>query len=260
MPTRMSELPSAAVAPAASVRVEAVVLAGGRGTRLGASVTTVPKPMLAVLGRPFLEWVVRWLAGQAIRRVFLSTGYLAGVVEAHFRTCPVPEVEVTCVAEPTALGTAGGVLHATSQARERPAAWLVLNGDSLTLCSLKPLLASLADPAVDGALLGVRVDEAARYGTLRVGADGALAGFEEKRPGAGVISAGVYLLRPRLLEGLPERRPLSFEHDVFPFLVRQGARLQVLVVEAPFLDIGTPETLAQAEAFLRRHGGAFLAL
>lgn len=240
--------------------MEAVVLAGGRGTRLGRSVATVPKPMLAVLGRPFLEWIVRYLAGQGIRHVWLSTGYLAEVVEDHFRARPVPEVEVTCLAEPTALGTAGGFLHAIGHARRRPAAWLVLNGDSLALCSLKPLLALLADPAVDGALLGVRVGEASRYGTLRLGADGALAGFEEKRPGAGVISAGVYLLRPRLCEALADRRPLSFEHDVFPAWIRQGARLHVLVADAPFLDIGTPETLAQAEAFLRRHGGAFLPL
>lgn len=256
----MSEQQPAASEPAAAPPVEAVVLAGGRGTRLGQAVATVPKPMLAVLGKPFLEWIVRYLAGQGIRRVFLSTGYLAGVVEEHFRAHPVPEVEVACVAEPTALGTAGGFLHAIGAARRRPAAWLILNGDSLTLCSLKPLLALLANPAVDGALLGVRASDASRYGTLRVGTDGALVGFEEKRPGAGVISAGVYLLRPRLFEAIPDRRPLSFERDVFPALLRRGARLQVLVGEAPFLDIGTPETLAQAEAFLRRHGGAFLPL
>ncbi|OLE45615.1 MAG: hypothetical protein AUI36_22515 [Cyanobacteria bacterium 13_1_40CM_2_61_4] len=92
--------------------------------------------------------------------------------------------------------------------------------------------------------------DAARYGTLAFDESRRLLRFEEKRPGAGVINAGVYLLKPELLTRFPSARPLSFEKDVFPSLLAGGARLRVHATDAPFLDIGTPESLALAESFI----------
>jgi D-glycero-alpha-D-manno-heptose 1-phosphate guanylyltransferase len=109
------------------------VLAGGFGRRIQHLLPDLPKPMAPVAGRPFLEWVVRYLAAQKIRRVILSTGHLAEtVVPKHFQSQPVPGVDVWCVPETKPLGTAGGFLNAIRARRgEKPAAWLVLNGDSL---------------------------------------------------------------------------------------------------------------------------------
>jgi D-glycero-alpha-D-manno-heptose 1-phosphate guanylyltransferase len=234
-------------------QIIAVVLAGGFGKRVEHLLPDLPKPMAPVNGRPFLEWVVRYLAAQAIRRVILSTGHLAAVVEKHFRTQPVPGVNISCVPETTPLGTAGGFLNAIRHADGKPAAWLVLNGDSLAAAPLDEMIQSLTSSEMAGALLGVPMPEAARYGTISQNPKGELAGFNEKKPGAGVINAGVYLFRAPVTGLFPDKTPLSFETDVFPALIARRARLKVCVTNAPFLDIGTPESLPLAEEFVRRN-------
>jgi D-glycero-alpha-D-manno-heptose 1-phosphate guanylyltransferase len=232
-------------------QVVAVVLAGGFGTRIQHLLSGVPKPMAAVNGRPFLEWVVRYLARQGVTRVVISTGYLADVVARHFQEHQVDGVTVQCVAETAPLGTGGGFLHAVRSSGQSPAAWLVLNGDSLIFADLAATAAYLADPAVGGVLVGRPVTDASRFGTLATGPAGDLLRFEEKRPGAGVINAGVYLLRDALVRQFPDRTPLSLEREVFPALTASSGLLKVHVMDAPFLDIGTPESLPQAEAFVR---------
>jgi D-glycero-alpha-D-manno-heptose 1-phosphate guanylyltransferase len=234
-------------------QITAVVLAGGFGRRVEHLLPDLPKPMAPVNGRPFLEWVVRYLAAQAIHRVILSTGHLAPVVEKHFRTQPVPGVNVSCVPETRPLGTAGGFRNAVRHTDVRPAAWLVLNGDSLAAAPLNEMIESLARPEMAGALLGVPMPEAARYGTISQNPKCELAGFNEKKPGAGVVNAGVYLFRAQTTGLFPDKTPLSFETEVFPALIARRARLKVCVTNAPFLDIGTPESLPLAEEFIRRN-------
>src|SRR5262245_9113851 len=111
--------------------------------------------MAPVAGRPFVEWVVRYLARQKIHRVFISTGYLAETIERHFQSQPVKTVTVHCVAETRQLGTAGGFRNAIDHANETPLAWLVLNGDSLALTPLDGMFQHLSEPQVEGAVLGV---------------------------------------------------------------------------------------------------------
>jgi NDP-sugar pyrophosphorylase family protein len=238
-------------------QVTAVVLAGGFGTRIKHLLGDLPKPMAPVLGKPFVEWVVRYLAAQGIQNVILSTGHLANTVEKHFAPQPVKNVRVICVPETTPLGTAGGFLNAASRAEKTPAAWLVLNGDSLVVAPLEKLFTSLDQPEIAGAILGVPMADASRFGTILQNARGELAGFSEKKPGAGDISAGVYLFRAETLEKLPAKSPLSFETDIFPALISGGVRLQTVVSAAPFLDIGTPESLPQAERFIRENAAWF---
>jgi D-glycero-alpha-D-manno-heptose 1-phosphate guanylyltransferase len=127
-----------------------------------------------------------------------------------------------------------------------------MNGDSLVLASLGNLFQMLAG-MTEGALLGVRVPDASRFGTISQNEHGELTGFNEKKSGAGVINAGVYLFRPSAIELFPAQTPLSFELDVFPALIARKIRLKVCVTDAPFLDIGTPESLPLAENFIRRN-------
>lgn len=238
-------------------QITAVVLAGGFGTRIKHLLGDLPKPMAPVNGRPFVEWVVRYLAAQGIRNVILSTGHLADTVEKHFAPQLVKNVRVTCVPETTPLGTAGGFLNATGSAKEKPAAWIVLNGDSLVVAPLGKFFATLDQPENEGAILGVPMADASRFGTISQNTDGDLTGFNEKKPGAGNINAGVYLFRDATLKKFPVQMPLSFELDVFPTLIRSGARLKTVLSEAPFLDIGTPESLPQAEGFIQKHHACF---
>jgi len=240
-----------------SEQITAVVLAGGFGRRIQHLLPDIPKPMAPVNGRPFLEWVVRYLAAQKIRRVILSTGHLAETIENHFQSPSVKNVRVSCVPETRPLGTAGGFLNAIRETTEQPSAWLVLNGDSLAPAPLAQMLQMLDEAEVEGAILGVRVADASRFGTILQNADGDLTGFNEKKPGAGVINAGVYLFRASTIDSFPDKTPLSFETEVFPALIASGVRLKVRVTDVPFLDIGTPESLPLAEEFIRRNAGFF---
>jgi D-glycero-alpha-D-manno-heptose 1-phosphate guanylyltransferase len=238
-------------------KISAVVLAGGFGTRVKHLLGDLPKPMAQVNGKPFVEWIVRYLAAQKIRNVILSTGHLAETVEKHFQSQPVEGVKVGCVPETKPLGTAGGFLNAIRGANEKPTAWLVLNGDSIAPTPLEKLFRSLDEAKTEGAILGVRMADASRFGTILKNADGELVGFNEKKSGAGIINAGIYLFRASAIDKFPAKMPLSFETDVFPSLTAGGVRLKVCVTDAPFLDIGTPESLPLAENFIRENAGCF---
>ena len=239
--------------------VTAVILSGGFGTRVRHLLPGIPKPMAPVLGRPFLDWVLDFLRREGVASAVLSTGHLAEVIAAHYTTGFAGGTRVQCVREETPLGTAGGFLHAALSATDaaETKAWLVLNGDSLTVTHLRPLLDLVDDPSVDGGLLAVDLPDASRVGTQVVDGDGWLRRVREKQPGAGLINAGVYLLKAPLLHRAPKERPLSFETELFPRLIESGARLRVIPCDAAFLDIGTPETLQQAEEFVRASAAWF---
>jgi D-glycero-alpha-D-manno-heptose 1-phosphate guanylyltransferase len=234
------------------MQITAVVLAGGRGTRIADLYPGIPKPMVPVCGQPFLHWVTRWLIEQGITDIVYSTGYRAEQI-AHWVDSAEGrwKARLRCVAETQPLGTGGGVLQCLDLCAGHV---LVVNGDSLTPVGLSPLISRAS--GCDGALLGVKVDDAARYGTLRLDRDGLLLEFAEKRAGAGIINAGVYLLSRSLLEPFPKGQNLSLEQELLPGLIAQGARLVCEVAEtAPFLDIGTPESVKQAEGFIHDHMG-----
>jgi D-glycero-alpha-D-manno-heptose 1-phosphate guanylyltransferase len=230
--------------------ITAVVLAGGFGTRVKHLLPKLPKPMAPVAGKPFVEWVVRYLAVQGIKRVVLSTGYLAEVIDEHFKQQHLEGIEVVCYPETIALGTAGGFLNAVRQVAEPPESWLVLNGDSLVFSRFEKLLQSIQPQNVSGALIGLRVADASRYGSIVSDQAGRLLGFKEKCAGPATINAGVYLLRHSLLSEFPGYSPLSFETQVFPHWLANGVNLMVVPTNQPFLDIGTPESLPQAEKFI----------
>jgi D-glycero-alpha-D-manno-heptose 1-phosphate guanylyltransferase len=233
-----------------------VILAGGYGTRIRHLVPGLPKPLAPVNGRPFVEWVIRFFAAHGCTDFILSTGYLAHLIEVHFKRNPIPGLTITCVQEGSPQGTAGGVVQAV-QAVPWQAAWLVVNGDSLVLANPRPLLDCLLMPKTNAALLGLTLDDASRFGTLEVGFNGRLTAFREKQSGAGQINAGVYSFKMNVLTELPAQRPLSLESEVFPSLAASG-QVQVVQVQAPFLDIGTPETLCQAEVFIAQNQHQFI--
>jgi D-glycero-alpha-D-manno-heptose 1-phosphate guanylyltransferase len=142
---------------------------------------------------------------------------------------------------------------------------LVVNGDSLTLTDLDRAFSRLKDENLDGVLVGIPVQDTSRYGALDVNEQGLLQGFREKQPGSGMINCGIYLFRRRLLETIPLGQSLSLETDVIPHALSKGAQIAVVhpartVGEATFLDIGTPQTVHQASAFIARTPDAFPAL
>lgn len=228
----------------------AVVLAGGKGTRVQRVLPGIPKPLAPVAGKHFLEWVLRYLRRQGVRRAVLSAGYGAEQLARFASTAQIAGLRVECVAEPQPLGTAGGFMHAWRTLQPPDREVLAVNGDSLALAELGPLAAAL--PAGGSAMLAVRVPDAGRYGSVTVDDGGRLAAFAEKQAhaGAGSINAGVYLFSREAVDAFPDRTPLSFESDVFPALLGAGRHVQVVSADAPFLDIGTEASMAQADGFI----------
>ena len=231
-------------------KITAVILAGGFGTRVKHLLPNIPKPMVMVLNKPFLEWIIRYLHQQNINHFLLSTGYLSEVIETYFNEKTLDKLTIKCYEETEPLGTGGGFINAVNQANSNSDYWLVANGDSLIFTDLKPFFDCLNDDEIEGAILGLTVEDASRYGSLKFDENCNLVSFSEKQDGKGVINGGVYLFKNSILNKFPSQKSLSFEYDIFPYLLDQGCKIKVNTTSAPFLDIGTPETLAQAEKFI----------
>jgi D-glycero-alpha-D-manno-heptose 1-phosphate guanylyltransferase len=244
---RFHEVSEPIVNATGSQSVAAIVLAGGFGTRLRELYPGIPKPMIPVAGRPFLDWVLLHLREHGISEAVTSAGYLGNVIADYYRVQPISGVAVTVAEESQPLGTAGGFLHALRHTNA--ADLLVVNGDSLALAPIRDFIAG-SDTA---AVLGVEVEDSSRYGALEIGAGGRLLGFKEKRSGAGMVNAGVYFVRRATLDEFPQKLPLSFETEVFPALVAAGCEIRVDRCRAPFLDIGTPGSLAEVASFIESH-------
>lgn len=233
---------------AAPTVTQAVVLAGGFGTRLGSLTQSTPKPLLDVAGRPFLETVIHWLARFGIEEIILSTGYLAQAFEdfvaAHsWRDCYGGRVRVRTFVEREPAGTAGAlrlmreVLHSK---------FLLINGDSFFDCNLAATLAAAASMPEDGGFLTVRqVEDAGRFGRIEI-ENGRITSFAEKLgEGAGLINAGVTVLGKKVVDQIA-RVPCSIEKEIYPVLSAAGL-LGATVQDGYFIDIGLPETLALAQ-------------
>jgi NDP-sugar pyrophosphorylase family protein len=237
--------------------ITAIVLAGGLGMRVRALHPDVPKPMIAVGGRPILHWITAWLVAHGIRHVVYSTGYRGDLIERWCRDASFPGVLREIVHEGAPLGTAGGLFNALPRARRTV---IVVNGDSLCLGGLAELvgLGECENPAFAGGLIGIPVDDASRYGSLDIGADGCLLAFREKQHDRAsrqaIVNAGVYRFYTAALARHRRADPSSIERHLIPDLLAAGSRLKVVVAgNAPFIDFGTPESLAVADAFLEHH-------
>lgn len=228
--------------------ISVVILAGGRGTRIHALYPDVPKPLIPVAGKPFLYWLTLWLSRHGLSTFIYSAGYMAEKIEA-FVAGGMDGLCLTCIREDDPLGTGGAILHCLHACDE----WIVaVNGDGLVMGGLEKLL-SCCGQDIDGAILGVRVADASRFGSLSTDSFGSLIGFREKQAGQGLINGGVYLFRKSILELVARSGPCSLEYDLFSEMIAKGARIRVIDTEAAFIDIGTPETVKQADAFVRAH-------
>jgi D-glycero-alpha-D-manno-heptose 1-phosphate guanylyltransferase len=231
-----------------------ILLAGGRGTRLAHIHSDLPKPWIPVNGRPFIETVLMQFARWGLDSFTLSVGHLADVVETWLETSTTipPDLEISLIVEDAPLGTGGAIADSWRRTAEGQPI-VAANADCLLVTDLAPAFAAMDDETIDGVVVGRRVEDAARFGTLDIDDNGLLAGFREKIPGEGIINAGIYLLKPHLLADFALVTPLSVEHEVFPEMISAGRRLAAVTVDGPFLDIGTPDTLAQAESFVQEH-------
>jgi mannose-1-phosphate guanylyltransferase len=220
---------------------EAMIVAGGAGTRLRPLTDSTPKPLLPFCGEPFLAGVLIRLADAGVRRVWLVVGadpspfmVLKPLAQAH-------GVELKAVPEPEPLDTAGGV---RSVIDECDGSVFVLNGDVLTDVDLGSVGRGHLDARADATLVLTRVEDTSTFGVCVMEGD-RITGFVEKPPPGTLpdqdaINAGTYVLEPGALSRFPRGR-LSFERAVFPGLVADGAFVRGVVSDAVWADLGTPE-------------------
>jgi len=226
--------------------INAVILAGGLGTRLRQVLKDKPKVLASVAGRPFLAYLLDQLVAASIRKVVLCTGYLGRQIQVTFGYS-YEGLELQYSQEHKPLGTAGAVRLALPLLESDPV--LVMNGDSYCDTDLNEFMAYHLARHWSGSLLLTWVHNTSRYGTVVVRENGEVLRFQEKQGIAkpGWINAGVYLLSRELLETIPADREVSIEREMFPAWVGRG--LYAYCVRAPFIDIGTPESYAAAQRF-----------
>jgi mannose-1-phosphate guanylyltransferase len=220
--------------------VQALILAGGEGTRLRPLTSTVPKPVVPLVDRPFIAFMLAWLREHGVDDVVMSCGHLASGVHNVLGDGSAHGLRLRYVEEPEPLGTGGALKFAESLLDER---FLMLNGDVLTDIDLTTQIAQHERTGAQATLALVPVEDPSAYGLVRTAADGAVTAFVEKPAPDQIdtnrISAGAYVLERSVLELLEAGTPASIERDVFPRLV--GAGLYGYLAEGYWLDIGTPE-------------------
>lgn len=225
--------------------MEAIVLAGGFGTRLREVVDNVPKPMAPIKGRPFLEILLNSLAQKGFSRVVLSIGYMARVISDHFGKS-FKGMEIAYSIEEAPLGTGGALrlaLEACTQDRV-----FVFNGD--TYVDLEVDRLDQAWKNSQNLIVVARyVPDATRYGRLVVEGN-LIKEFADKGvKGRGLINAGCYLMSKNLLAKFPVNDFFSFEKDYLMIEVSQS-RIGVFVTDGIFIDIGVPEDYHLAQSLL----------
>jgi len=228
--------------------MQAIVLVGGEGTRLRPLTADVPKPAVTLVDRPFLAYVIEWLAGHGVTEVVLACGFLPDVLrEALAGEEERAGVEITYVAEPVPLGTAGAIRFAAEALGDRlDDRFLALNGDVLADLDLAALLCAHEERGARASIGLHPVDDSSAYGLVSCDGDGWVLEFLEKTGETvpGEINAGAYVLERSVLDLVPAGQAVSIERQVFPRLVGEG--LCGLLLEGYWMDIGTPERYLQA--------------
>lgn len=224
--------------------MEAIVLVGGLGTRLRPLTETVPKPMVDVAGRPFLEYVLDTLVDEGVSRVCLAVGYKAEVVEKHFGSV-YRGIPLIYSHEETPLGTGGAIIRALDIVQGESI--LIVNGDTLFRVNLNDMLEKHEDRHANLTIAVKHMNNFTRYGNVILNDRGLVSNFEEKKPKTdGFINGGFYILNRKCILEIPLPERFSFETD---FMERYCTELEIYSYQSDgyFIDIGIPEDLERAQ-------------
>ncbi|MCX6355917.1 MAG: nucleotidyltransferase family protein [Candidatus Aureabacteria bacterium] len=231
---------------------DAIILAGGKGERLAAYLRGLPKPMVPVLGKPLLEWMIIRLRSAGFVNIILSVGYRREVITDYFKDGARWGARIRYVREDTPLGTGGALREALLKVETEHT--LVMNGDSLCMCDIAAFYRFHLLHGGLATLCCVWSNDPSRFGTVGIEEDGRIREFREKRETAGgaYINAGIYWMQTSFGGRIVGGAPLSLEDQIFPSC--PPGTLYAYREKADFLDVGTSESLKQAPDFLVRNG------
>jgi NDP-sugar pyrophosphorylase family protein len=232
--------------------MHAMILAAGRGTRLGKLGQSTPKILVELDGEPLLARQIRYLKNGGVDRIVLNAHYLADQVEDFVAGHPQAD-DLDVIVEPELLGTAGGVRNALPLLGEE--AFVVLYGDVVVDEPIAAVAETHERARAVATLTVYQTAEVEGKGTVEIAPDGSVSAFQEKTishsNGEAYVNAGLYVVDPQLLRDLPAGVMLDFGHDVFPAAVERGERIAGHRLQAPVIDIGTPSMLDMAREEFR---------
>ena len=231
--------------------MQAILLAGGLGTRLRSVVSDRPKPMALIQEKPFMEYVTRELVRNGVTDIIFAVGYKGSMVEEHFKDGNAFGFRASYAYEETLLGTAGAIKNAGRYITED--CFFVLNADTFYQIDYTRLVRQQNEQKLDMALVLRRVPDVSRYGQAVLDENGILTGFNEKTEAArpGTINGGIYLMKRSLLDEIPEGK-VSLENDRIPCWLLEGKRLGGFVNDGYFIDIGVPEDYFRFQEDVKR--------
>ncbi|MFI6340157.1 sugar phosphate nucleotidyltransferase [Streptomyces sp. NPDC050535] len=235
---------------------EAILLVGGRGTRLRPLTVHTPKPMVPAAGVPFLTHQLARARAAGVEHIVLATSYLAEVFEPYFGDGSSLGLHLEYVTEEEPLGTGGAIRNVASRLRSGPDdPVLIFNGDILTGLDIQALVRTHGTTGADVSLHLTRVEDPRAFGLVPTDATGRVTAFLEKpqTPEEIVtdqINAGAYVFRRSVIDTIPAGRPVSVERETFPELLATGAHLQGMVDSTYWLDLGTPQAFVRGSADL----------
>ena len=224
---------------------EAVVLAGGFGTRLKHIVSDVPKPMAPINGVPFLSYLMKRMSNNGIQHIVLSTGYLHEKIESFFKNS-FAGIKISYAHETEPLGTGGAILYALDKTTTDNL--LILNGDTLFDIDFKNFDIFFQEKHTMLAVALRRVNEVKRYGSVLINNNSKIISFAEKNQtsGEGLINGGIYLLNKNWIKNLHFPNAFSFEKEVIEKLYKENDFFGA-TFDNYFIDIGIPEDYERAQ-------------
>ena len=233
---------------------QALILCGGKGTRLGDRVLNLPKPLIPVGGRPVLDHIIDGLERAGINRIILAAGYLGETIVRYYAEHPRPGCRIEVVIEPAPFGTAGALPSVAERLEDN---FVVAYGDVFIDFDLRDMIASHARFEPLGTLLVRASDHPWDSHLIDQTEDGRVLEFiDQRKPGRlyrNVANAALYILNKKILGYIPTDRPTDFGADIFPAVLQSGGLLRThfLPEEGFVKDMGTPDRLAAVDLYLQ---------
>ncbi len=219
--------------------LRALILAGGRGTRLSDVVRDVPKSIAPIRGIPFLRYQIEILKSAGIKKITLLTGYMSEIIEEYFKDGGNLGIEIGYSDECSPLGTGGAVKAAMQNSQEEN--FLILNGDCYFTFCLKDFLSKAQSPCTIGL---VKMKHAERYGIAEINGENFITSFREKKRGLedSLVNSGIYFMTKEVLGYFAQKKEnfYSLETEIFPAIIEEN-NLYSVICEGDFIDIGIPE-------------------
>lgn len=228
----------------------AIIIAGGQGKRL-ANVTKgeIPKPLVSVKGKPFIYWLIKYIASRGVAKIYLSLGHMGGKIQDYIISENFDGLEIFSTIEKTPLGTGGGVVNIIRQFNLDDRDLFVFNGDTLYLTDF----VEIASKSMNNIQVWARqLKNDNQYGGLLFDDRHNLLDFSEKKTNSGFINAGVYFFPKDIFKAF-KLESISMEYDIFPALLESNYEIKVNIDNCPFIDIGLPKTYADADNFIEEY-------